>query len=69
MPIWLLQLLIPVAVDTIKSYVSNSDSKKDDKVLEVVQLGAKYLAPKANNTVSQNLVKKLNTDSMRKTQE
>ena len=60
------QLVLPLAVNAVKSYVKNSDSDKDDKVLEVVQIGASYLAPKTNNTVSKNLALNIANDSMKK---
>jgi len=44
--------LIPYAIDIIVSYIKSTDSSKDDKVLEVVQLGAEYLANKDNNNVT-----------------
>lgn len=51
MPQILLKLFIPFAVSAIKSYISNSSSEQDDKVLDVVQLGCKYLCAKDNNNV------------------
>ena len=62
------QLIIPLAVDSIKSYVKNTDSSKDDKVLEVVQVGASYLAKKTNNTVSKKVANSLESDSIRNKQ-
>lgn len=46
------KLVLPVAFEAVKMYISNSSSKKDDKVLEIVQSGAEYLAQKPNNTLS-----------------
>lgn len=46
------QLVLPVAFEAVKMYIQNSSSKKDDKVLELVQQGAEYLAQKPNNTLS-----------------
>lgn len=48
----IISLLVPLAVELIKAYVKNSDSSKDNKVLEVVQTGCKYLAVKDNNTLT-----------------
>ena len=47
---------------------NSTESKKDDKVLEIVQDGAKYLASKPNNTVSTNIANSLATDVMKKMQ-
>ena len=33
----LIPMLLPFAIDIIKKYVASSDSKKDDKVLEIAQ--------------------------------
>lgn len=51
MPQILLQFVLPLAVSAIKSYIQNSSSKQDDKVLDVVQKGCVYLCNKDNNTV------------------
>lgn len=50
----LLRLLLPFAVQTVRSYVKNSDSKKDDEILDIAQETASYLSAKDNNTVSIN---------------
>ena len=47
-----LQLLIQLGLYAIKEYVKNTDSKQDDKILKALQVGAKYLAPKPNNTLN-----------------
>ncbi|MGM0518192.1 MAG: hypothetical protein ACQERD_00955 [Campylobacterota bacterium] len=60
----LTNVVLPLAVETVKSYVKNSDSKKDDKVLDVVQTGANYLSKKDNNTVDKNTSNLLNKNSM-----
>ncbi|MCK9373463.1 MAG: hypothetical protein M0P91_09705 [Sulfuricurvum sp.] len=57
-------LLVPLAVEIIKMYTKNSDSKKDDKVLQVVQLGCTYLQPKNNNTVDQLAVNAVTSHEM-----
>ena len=44
--------LVPYAIDIIVKYVESSDSSKDDKVLDVVKIGAEYLARKSNNNLS-----------------
>lgn len=49
----LVSILLPYAFDLIRSYIKSTDSSKDDKVLDMVQEGCKYLAPKSNNTLDQ----------------
>jgi len=46
------QLVLPVAFEAVKLYISNSSSKKDDKVLELVQECSEYLSKRSNNTFS-----------------
>jgi hypothetical protein len=62
------QLVLPVAFEAVKIYINNSSSKKDDKVLELVQSGAEYLAQKPNNTLSQNEAQILKHAQMTKIQ-
>lgn len=52
--IQLLRILMPFAIDTIRSYVKSSDSKQDDKILSIAQETASYLSVKDNNTLSLN---------------
>lgn len=61
----LLKIVLPLAVDAVKSYVNNSESKKDDKILEMTQIGATYLAKKGNNNVRAIIADELNNSSMR----
>lgn len=49
----ILQLVIPFLLDMLKEYIKSSDTTQDDKVLAIVQEGAKYLAPSENNTLKQ----------------
>lgn len=49
----LISLFLPLAIDIVKKYISSSESKHDDKVLDVVQEGCKYLAPKDNNDLDE----------------
>ncbi len=60
----LTNLVLPLAVDTVKKYIDSTESKKDDKVLEVVQTGAKYLANKGNNNITLDLSKELDKKEM-----
>lgn len=50
----ILALLLPFIFDLIKEYIRSTDTDKDDEVLNIVQEGAKYLAEKDNNTVTEN---------------
>lgn len=43
--------LLPLAVNLIRLYLSNSDSSRDHKVLELLQDSCSYLYQKDNNTV------------------
>ncbi|RXJ82644.1 hypothetical protein [Arcobacter sp. F2176] len=61
-------LLIDLGITLVKNYINSTESKKDDKVLELVQTGANYLANKPNNTVSTNTAVSLKNESMRKIQ-
>lgn len=68
---WLLvlkNLVLPLAVSSLNEYVKDSSSTKDDKVLELVKVGAKYLSEKPNNTVSKKTAQQLKTDSIKKIQ-
>jgi hypothetical protein len=64
----LLQLLIQLGLYAFKEYAKNSDSKQDDKILEAVQIGAKYLAPKSNNNLTVYTFNDLQKVEMRQTQ-
>ncbi len=64
----IVSFVLPVAVDTVKSYVKSSDTKNDDKVLELTQIGAKYLAGSSTNTVTQTISDSLNNTKMNKVQ-
>lgn len=48
----LLNWLLPLAIEVIKGYIASTSSKSDDRVLEVVQKGASYLASKSNNDIT-----------------
>jgi len=45
-------MLLNLGINLVKSYIESSDSKRDDKVLDLVKNGAKYLANKDNNDVT-----------------
>ncbi len=63
-----IQLFIQLGLFAMKEYAKNTDSKQDDKILEVVQLGAKYLQPKANNTMTEFDSNVLSRVKMKQTQ-
>jgi len=44
--------LLNLGINLVKSYVESSNSAQDDKVLDLVKDGAKYLANKDNNDVT-----------------
>jgi len=44
--------LLNLGINLVKSYVESSNSAQDDKVLDFVKYGAKYLANKDNNDVT-----------------
>ncbi len=60
--------VLPVAVDTVKSYVNSSDTKNDDKVLELTKIAVNYLADSSNNSVTKTISESLNSSSMHQAQ-
>jgi hypothetical protein len=65
---FLINLLIPVALKTVTTYVNNTSSKNDDKVLEVAKIGVKYLASRTTNTVTNKISNELNQTKIKNTQ-
>ena len=59
-------LLIPLAVEVIKSYVASSATNKDDKILEVVKTGAKYLADCPECSITDSQARFLDTQTIKK---
>lgn len=55
----LFTLLLPLAIDVVRMYIKSSDTTKDDQILNVVQDGCRYLAPKDSNDLSPELSKKI----------
>lgn len=47
-----LNWLLPLAIEVIKSYIDSTSTKSDDRVLEIVKVGAGYLANKTNNDIT-----------------
>lgn len=50
----LFSLLLPLAFRLIEGYIKNTDSKKDDMVLDIVKKGVCYLGSKDNNDLNIN---------------
>ena len=60
-------LLLPFAVELVKAYIQNSDTKHDDKILDVVKDSCYYLADSQNNDVSLGLAYDVSGRTMSKT--
>ena len=56
----IINIFVPVAVKTVKEYINTTDTKKDDKLLEIAQLSTQYLAEQTNNTVTKKIAEELN---------
>lgn len=52
MPIILLKILLPFAVNLLSAYLKNKDTSKDELILETVKKSCEYLAKQDNNTVN-----------------
>lgn len=61
----LTNVVLPIAVDAVKKYINSTESKKDDKVLDLVQTGASYLANKSNNTLDNTLADMVKESKMK----
>lgn len=61
----LFQMLLPFAVEILKNYVASSETNQDDKILEIVQDGAKYLASSDNNDLSLGSIAPIVNSQMR----
>jgi len=48
---WVL-ILLPLAIDIIKKYIESTSTLSDDKILDLVQTGASYLAKGGTTSVS-----------------
>lgn len=57
--------LLPFSIKMIKLYVFSTETKNDDKILEVSKLGVDYLAKSTNNTVTKALADVLNSTEMK----
>ncbi|WP_332444342.1 hypothetical protein [Wolinella succinogenes] len=62
----LASILVPLAVEVLKSYVSSSATSKDDKILEVVKTGAKYLADCPECSITDSQARFLDTQTIKK---
>lgn len=61
-------VILPIAVNSVKKYINSTESKKDDKVLEIVQVGATYLADKPNNDLPKTYADVIKKCEMKKIQ-
>lgn len=57
----IINIFIPIAVKTVKEYVKTTDTKKDDKLLEIAKLSTEYLSEQNTNTVTKVIAENLNT--------
>lgn len=64
----LIKLAINLGFFALEKYTKNTDSKLDDKVLELSKKGVKYLANKDNNNVRRFTSNALNASKMKFTQ-
>lgn len=48
-------MLLNLGINLVSEYIESSDSKQDDKILDIVKDGAKYLSAKDNNDVTVSL--------------
>lgn len=58
--IFLINNLLPLSINMIKAYINSTDTKNDDKILEVSKIAVDYLAESSNNTVSKKIADTLN---------
>lgn len=61
-------LLGKVIIYGIDKLVSSTSNKTDDKILEVVKKGTVYLAPLANNGITDLIAKEVSNQVIRKVQ-
>ncbi len=47
----LFTMVLPYLLEMLLAYIKSSDTTQDDKVLKIVQEGARYLAPCPNNSL------------------
>jgi len=59
-------ILLNLGINLVKSYIESSESKEDDKVLDIVKDGAKYLSAKDNNDVTVNIADTIVKSVMKK---
>lgn len=58
-------MLLKLGINLVSSYIKSSDSKQDDKILDIVKDGASYLADKDNNDVTYRLADSIFNSSMK----
>lgn len=65
---FVLNYFLPLSVKVVKAYVDSTETKNDDKILEVSKIGVEYLAEKTNNNITVSLSQELNQSKMVKIQ-
>lgn len=60
-----LSLILPLAINIITKVIESTDSKQDDKILDVVKIGASYLAVKDNNSLNYSMSKEIKKVKMK----
>ena len=58
-------MLLNLGINLVTKYIESSDSEQDDKILDVVKDGAKYLSAKDNNDITVNLANTIVTSIMK----
>lgn len=53
------KLVLPFLLDILKEYIASSVTENDDKILEIVQSGAKYLAKEKTTNVTATIAEEL----------
>lgn len=63
-----IQILIQLGLYGLKLYAKNTDTKFDDKVLQIAKETVSYLAPKINNTITKEIAREIRVSEMIQTQ-
>ncbi len=61
---FIINALIPLSVKVVKAYTSNTETKFDDKILDLSKDAVGYLAVNTNNTVTKVLAESLCDSNM-----
>jgi len=52
-----IRLLLPVAIDVIMKYIRSTDTKRDDEILKIVEVGAGYISAKNDDDLNSKIAK------------